>query len=113
MRLRKQDRLISEKDFAKVFEAAHSKESGRIIHRPPFILYQRKTDAEPRIGVSISGRVMKRAHERNRVRRILKEYFRSDRSKFSGDIVIRLSHRPNDFAFDSVTTPLEGLRLHE
>lgn len=69
--LSKKNRLLKLSDFVFVFK--HSKrvtESG-------IMLYSRANDlGYPRIGLAISKRYVKRAHDRNRIKRYVRETFR-------------------------------------
>lgn len=75
----KHQRLLHPKDFQKVFNDGHFR-----IHQESFMWFVRVQDAvtgeggklESRLGLAITKKKVKRAHERNRIKRLTKEYFR-------------------------------------
>jgi ribonuclease P protein component len=51
----------------------------------------------PRLGLIVPKRLLSRAVDRNRVRRLLREWFRNNQGRLDGrDLVVRLSARPTD-----------------
>lgn len=103
----KQDRLLHKKEFDEVLEAAHLSSAGGkcIFHLPPFVIY-RKAHNRPRLGVSVAKRIIKRAHDRNRIKRCVKEFFRLHKSEFNGDYLVRLVARPANLEFKTLSEPL-------
>lgn len=70
--LPKQNRLKKKKSFDEVFK------KGKILRAPDFFLkYLEKEAAEARIGFVVSKKVSKRAVQRNKAKRRLREAFRS------------------------------------
>ena len=57
-------------------------------------LYTSKDSSQGRLGVSISKKILKNASSRNRVRRLIKETFRKNRSKFNGLDINCVAARP-------------------
>lgn len=97
-KLPKSNILRSQKDFSDVLSLAHREKSGSnlIIRCDPFVIY-RKPGAEPRLGMSIAKRIIKESPKRNRIKRVLREWFRHNKSDIKGDIVVRLLRKPTDF----------------
>lgn len=106
----KKDRLLSRGDFSAVFDASHKPSPGEklIYHHEPYIVYQ-KSGPTPRLGLSIPRRIVKKATERNRIKRCLREFFRNSKEDWMGDFVIRLVSRPKDEDFTTLVTPLRQL----
>lgn len=77
-------RLVSKQDFQSVFA-----KSLKISHRPFVLLYSSNALACARLGIIIGKSVYKRAVDRNRIRRIVRESFRqSSIPSYAIDIVI-------------------------
>lgn len=64
-------RLVTSKDFDTVFKHSQRASSPEII-----ILGCLNKLGRPRIGLTITKKNVKRAHERNRIKRLAREYFR-------------------------------------
>jgi ribonuclease P protein component len=52
----------------------------------------------PRLGLIVPRRVLPRAVDRNRVRRVLREWFRLNQQRLGGrDILVRVTEKPGEF----------------
>lgn len=82
----KQKRLLSKLDYSAVFESPIS------IRSPFFTLLAHPTsNSWPRLGVIVAKRFLKKAVDRNRVRRLIRESFRLNQQHLAGlDIVVLL-----------------------
>lgn len=70
--MRRTNRLRNRRDFRRVFKY------GKSVANRHFVVYmmRKKEDAPVRIGISVSKKVAKRAVDRNRVKRLVKEVVR-------------------------------------
>ncbi|MBN8553849.1 MAG: ribonuclease P protein component [Deltaproteobacteria bacterium] len=111
MKFKKKDRLLTQSDFTNVFDSAHKRAGrrGTILRSEPYLIYRAPHLDEARLGLSIARRVIKNATDRNRIKRCIKEFFRAHKEVIEGDIIVRLSHRPKNFTYESLTTPLQVL----
>jgi ribonuclease P protein component len=77
-------RLLNAKDFSRVFDQAFK------VHNQAFTLLARKNDLHhPRLGLVIAKKNLKFAHQRNRIKRLLREGFRLQQASLdSYDLVI-------------------------
>jgi ribonuclease P protein component len=64
-------RLLSSHDYSHVFEKAH-----KINNKAFTLLVRKNTFSHPRLGLVIAKKNLKRAHQRNQVKRLLRESFR-------------------------------------
>lgn len=103
-------RLFKRSDFSKVFASVRSPETGRLIRTRNCIIYQRKTDAPARLGISISKKVIRSASQRNRTKRCIREFFRQEKQNLDGDILVRWTKAPRDFEFSTLTAALRKVR---
>lgn len=68
---KKTQRLLNKCDYDRVFEQAKK------IVSPDFILLSRDNDlGYPRLGLALSKKMIAKAHDRNRIKRLLRECFR-------------------------------------
>lgn len=111
VRFRKSDRLLTDYEFSEVFGSAHQPKNRQhgILNAGPFTVYRKANDGNPRLGLSIAKKIVRKAHDRNRIKRCVREFFRANCSKISGDIVIKLQQAPDSFSFESLTQPLQRL----
>lgn len=114
-RLSKSDKLLTEADFRRVLDLAHRSgpRTGSLLKIGPYKIYINKTALHPRIGIAISRKVLKNAVDRNRVRRILKEFFRLNKEQWVGEVILKLDRAPRGFDFESITHGLVALMRRE
>ena len=105
MQFRKNNRLLVKKDFDFVFE------NPKKTRDPNFtVLYRENTKNYPRLGLIISKKNCKHAYKRNRLKRIIRESFRSNISKLKGhDIVVLNKHKTYNNETHVLT---ESLKCH-
>jgi ribonuclease P protein component len=83
-RFEKNKRLLNRHEFSRVFRKAKKLSGGSFT-----ILVARNNLGHPRLGMAISRKAAKRAVDRNRVKRIIRETFRQRQAKIGGwDIVV-------------------------
>ena len=109
MRLKftKTDKLLTQNDFSSVFRSAHLKR--QIFNKGPFAIYKQDNEGSTRLGISIAKKIVKKAHDRNRIKRCIREFFRINKADLEGDMVIRLKVRPKKLNFENLTNPLKTL----
>lgn len=96
-RLVKQQRLLNHKAFTPVFNTPSFK-----IHQPNLLLFVKTLDFthshfhSSRLGLAITKKKIKRANQRNRIKRLAREYFRLHQHELIAavDIVIIIKHFP-------------------
>lgn len=80
----RQARLLDKRDFARVFEQAARAGSASFT-----LLCRENRCGEARLGLAISKRALRRATDRNRIKRLVRESFRLSRSRLGGrDFVV-------------------------
>lgn len=104
----KSDRLLSERDFAVLLKKAHEggRKSGRIQNGSFFRVYRDGSDSPAKLGLTISRKTLKNSVDRNRVKRVLRDYFRKNKDRLSGALLVRLDRRPPNFDYETLTQPL-------
>lgn len=81
-------RLLSARDYSRVFDKAFK------VHNKAFTLLARKNDLNhPRLGLVIAKKNLKFAHQRNRVKRVLRESFRLQQSELASYDLVVLTRR--------------------
>ena len=98
-------RLLTPQDFNCVFQ--NSIRAGS----PYITLVVRKNHFSfPRLGFAIAKKQVKRAHERNRIKRIAREYFRHNQDKLSGiDFILMARHAVIELDNQKLTAILDKL----
>jgi len=96
---------LSKTSFPKAERLRRSEEFGNLIRNSRTIrengvtLYvsQNKSMPQSRLGILVSRRAMKRAVDRNRAKRVIREFFRTHKEKFSShfDIIVRVIDSSN------------------
>lgn len=86
-RFRRADRLLRPSEFSRVFTAR------RVIRGRLFSVHWSPNDlGRPRLGLVVAKKLVRRAHQRNLVKRIARETFRLEKSRLPAcDVVVRLS----------------------
>lgn len=86
-RFRRADRLLRPSEFSRVFTAR------RVIRGRFFSVNWSPNDlGRPRLGLVVAKKLVRRAHQRNLVKRIARETFRLEKSRLPAcDVVVRLS----------------------
>lgn len=119
----KQQRLLNSKAFTPVFNSPSFK-----IHQPNILLFVKILDLSnsaintSRLGLAITKKKIKRANQRNRIKRLSREYFRLHHHELSQavDIAIIIKHFPVtitnaeivaqlDMAFKQINSKLKHL----
>lgn len=107
--LRKEYLLRSEAGFRDILKRAHYKgDGGEVATYGPFAVYSIPSEF-PRLGMSISKKVLKRSHDRNRVRRLIREWYRLNRTQINRDIMVRLVKNPERLSIQLVSTVFSQL----
>ncbi len=85
----KQLRLLSARDYGPVFDKAEAK-----ISRPVFLILARYTGRQnPRLGLVISKKNARRAVDRNRIKRLVRESFRQQQHELPNWDIVFLARR--------------------
>ncbi|MFW2178146.1 MULTISPECIES: ribonuclease P protein component [unclassified Moraxella] len=89
----KQQRLLTPKDFSPVFN-----QGGMKIHQSHLLFFVkvRTEGAVSRLGLAVTKKKVKRAHERNRIKRLTREYFRLHQHELgmAVDMVLTVKQSP-------------------
>ncbi|MEW9797856.1 ribonuclease P protein component [Alteromonas sp. CYL-A6] len=98
-------RLLTPSHFTNVFNDATPAVS------PTFTLLARKNDVDhPRLGITLSKKRVRRAHERNRLKRLIRESFRHKRHNLPNiDIVVIGKSGADTLSNQEIFTTLEKL----
>lgn len=89
-------RLLTPADYRQVFEAGKRVHSGLLM-----AAYRPKEGGFARLGLAVAKRSVKRAHERNRIKRLAREHFRQSRDRLPPVDIIVLA-KPG---VDAIDTP--------
>ena len=86
-RFRRADRLLQPSEFSRVFTAR------RVIRGRFFAVHWNPNElGRPRLGLVVAKKLVRRAHQRNLVKRIARETFRLEKGRLPAcDLVVRLS----------------------
>lgn len=90
MALPKKNRLKKRKDFESVFQSSTTSKGRFLLIK----VAKKTTSPDPKIGFIISSKVVKKAVDRNRIRRILSQEIQQSLNKIKSDTVILLLKRP-------------------
>ena len=102
-RFQRELRLLNAKDFSRVFDQAFK------VNNQAFTLLARKNElGHPRLGLVIAKKNLRFAHQRNRIKRLLREGFRLQQASFGSYDLVILTRR--DIALISKT---DIIRLRE
>lgn len=83
---RKTSRLLGRADFLRVMRDPQA----RLFRGKNAQIFYLEGQKKSRLGISIAKKFVKRANDRNRIRRCLKEFFRREaRAKLTGDVLVR------------------------
>ncbi len=84
----KDNRLLSKRDFSRVYQ------QGEFLESEGFVFYiLDKEDDRPRLGI-VATKKLGNAVERNRVKRVVRESFRKNKSRFSHlDLIVKPKRR--------------------
>ena len=94
-------RLTSKADFQSVFD-----KPSKVTRKGLMVLYRQTERPHPRLGIIVSKQHVRRAVDRNRLRRVVRESFRQVRTSFAGlDIVVLI--RPEWAALTAAKSRLE------
>lgn len=112
MKFLKQYRLVSERDFVSLLKKAHlpsGKGPRRILSLGIFKIYRDPEAEQPRLGLAVSSKLVRKSVERNRIKRCVREFFRLNRPQLQGDYLIKVQRRPEQWSCPELTTPLKTL----
>jgi ribonuclease P protein component len=110
MRLRKQDRLLKRSDFKALLTEAHAgRRAQNILKVGCFRVYRNLKETPARLGINVARRILKSSVDRNRVKRCLREFFRLNRERLSGDYLFKLERAPQSSSCTDLTGPLKRL----
>lgn len=101
-RLQKRARLLKAAEFNRVFD-----KSVRSSDRYFTVLARPNTLTHPRLGLAISKRKAKLAVQRNRLKRIVREYFRQNAHDFNADLVVMAGQHSIDASNETLFRSLE------
>ena len=79
-------RLLKKSDYDQVFTQAK-----KLVTTEFIVLYRDNTEGHARLGLALSKKIIAKAHDRNRVKRLLRETFRT-RQLPAVDIVVLARH---------------------
>ncbi len=91
-RFSKARRLLTARDYSRVFDGAEAKAS----HRHLLLLARRNDEASHRLGLVIAKKNVRLAVQRNRVKRVVREFFRHQSTDGPGLDVVFLARRGVD-----------------
>jgi ribonuclease P protein component len=103
-RFRPEDRIKDPADFRRAFDRKRSASDARLI------VYGAENGLNrPRLGISASRRRVRKAHERNRVKRLLREAFRLAKAELPAGVDLVVVPRGPDLTFDHARLALPEL----
>lgn len=80
---KKARRLLKKSDYDHVFSKAK-----KITHREFVILYRKNNQGYARLGIALSKKMIAKAHDRNRIKRLIRESFRNNTQLPCIDIIL-------------------------
>lgn len=86
--------------------------NGKFFRGNGIIVYFRKSHAtQNRLGIIVSKKILSRAVDRNRAKRIIREYYRKEKNKFQNnfDLIIWIVEGRNLFSDNNLRVTLEQL----
>ncbi len=102
----KTQRLLHAVEFQKIFDAFDFK-----VHQPNLLLIVKLRDESDisRVGMAITKKKVKRANERNRIKRLIREYFRLHQADFNAsiDIVFTVKQTTKSLTNAQITEQIE------
>lgn len=102
-------RLKSRADFLSVFADSRS-ENGRIFRGQIFSFFVsrgKKAADHPRFGISVSKKNLRKAHDRNQLKRWLREWFRHHQHELNGSCVVRWDGKRENLSREQISKELE------
>ncbi|WWO97916.1 MAG: ribonuclease P protein component [Candidatus Dasytiphilus stammeri] len=101
-------RLLTKKNFSKVIKKQH-----KICMSSMILFYSGNSIDHPRIGIAISKKNVKLAHERNRIKRLIRESFRYHKNDlYAMDFVLMITNEINCMDNSAIMTVLGILWSH-
>ena len=94
-------RLLKKVDYDRVFNQATKMVTSDFI-----VLYRSNEVGHARLGLALSKRMIAKAHDRNRVKRVLRETFRTNDSLPAIDIIILARHGVSDVQNSKIISKL-------
>ncbi|MFH1230744.1 MAG: ribonuclease P protein component [Planctomycetota bacterium] len=91
--LSKKERVVNDKEFEKVYKEGTIRKNGRVIIR-----YLPNDLGYSRLGIAVSKKVFRKAVNRNRIRRLIREAFRLNKNQLPKglDIIISIRITPDN-----------------
>lgn len=105
--MKKQNRLLTPKDYQHVFKAGVRQKGERFT-----FVFSKNTLSYARLGLAIAKRAVPNAVDRNRIRRLVREGFRHRQLKLAGlDIIVMTGHCPSNRNMTHEELSLQWTRL--
>ena len=101
---RPHERINDPKDFRRAFDRKRSASDERLI-----VYGVENERGHPRLGISISRKRVRRANERNRVKRLIREAFRLSKAELPAGLDLVVVPRSAELSFDHALLALPAL----